>query len=88
MKREQQRGDGYQGYSTDLPLGRYPLVQGRMIIPAAWYDFERGSARALTGLAAIDTETDCVLSYSETDRCAGATELAFDDNGDVYFGTG
>jgi hypothetical protein len=26
-------------------------------------------------------------TYTETDRCAGASELAFDANGDVYYGT-
>jgi hypothetical protein len=35
----------------------------------------------------VDTETDSVLSFTETDRCAGATELAFDNNGDVYYRT-
>lgn len=81
-------GEGYLGYSTDLPFGRFPLVDDRLFIPVGWYNFETGVARELTGLAVIDTNTDSVISYSETERCPGATELAFDDNGDVYFGTG
>ncbi|HKO91576.1 MAG TPA: hypothetical protein VJU61_10510, partial [Polyangiaceae bacterium] len=80
--------DGYDGYSTDLPFGRFPLVDGRLFIPVAWYNFEAGTAREVTGLAIVDTTTDSVSSYTETERCAAATELAFDDNGDVYYGTG
>ena len=80
-------GEGYLGYSSDLPFGRFPLVDGKLFIPVGWYDFEAGAARELTGLAVIDTDLDTVVSYGETDRCPGATELAFDDNGDVYYGT-
>jgi hypothetical protein len=79
--------DGFMGFTSVLPYFRYPHVADALFIPVAWYDFENGKARDVTGLVVFDTKTDTVASYTETDRCAGATELAFDDNGDVYFGT-
>lgn len=79
--------DGYEGYTSVLPYFRMPVVQGRLFIPVAWHVAEAGTARDVTGLVVVDTKTDSVLSFTETDRCAGATELAFDDNGDVYYGT-
>lgn len=79
--------DGVDGFSTDMPFGRFPLVDGRLFIPVAWFNFEAGTARDVTGLAVVDTASDSVISYSETSRCPAATELAFDDNGDVYYGT-
>lgn len=78
--------EGFRGHSTDMPFGRFPLVEGRLYLPVAWFS-DAGTARPVTGLAVVDTSTDSVLSYSETDRCPAATELAFDDNGDVYYGT-
>ena len=56
-------GEGYLGYSSDLPFGRFPLVDGKLFIPVGWYDFEAGAARELTGLAVIDTDLDTVVSY-------------------------
>ncbi|HEX6245353.1 MAG TPA: hypothetical protein VFZ61_30735, partial [Polyangiales bacterium] len=79
--------NGYEGYTTVLPYHRYPLVQDRLFIPVSWYNFEQGTARDVTGLVVFDTDKDEVISYTETDRCAGASELAFDANGDVYYGT-
>ena len=79
--------DGYMGFTTVLPYFRYPLVEDTLFIPVGWYNFEEGKTRDVTGLVVVDAKTDSVISYTESDRCAGATELAFDDNGDVYFGT-
>lgn len=79
--------EGYEGYETILPFYKFPVVENRLFIPISWIDREVGTARDVTGLIVVDTETDTVLSYTETDRCPAATELAFDDNGDVYYGT-
>ena len=83
----EQIGDGYEGNSTVLPYMRFPLVEGRLFIPVGWENDEARTARNATGLVVFDTATDEVISYTETERCPAATELAFDDNGDVYFGT-
>jgi hypothetical protein len=80
--------DGYEGYTTVLPYHRFPVVKDRLFIPVAWYNYDTGTARDVTGLVVYDTSKDEVASYTETDRCAAANELAFDDNGDVYYGTG
>jgi hypothetical protein len=82
-----QVADGYEGYETILPFYRFPVANDRLLIPVSWIDRAGDRARDATGLVVVDTATDSVVSYSETERCAAATELAFDDNGDVYFGT-
>jgi hypothetical protein len=79
--------DGRDGYETFFPFYRFPIVGDRLFIPVSWVNREAGLARDVTGLIVVDTRTDAVLSYTETDRCPAATEIAFDDNGDVYFGT-
>ncbi|MET0342456.1 MAG: hypothetical protein ABW252_15740 [Polyangiales bacterium] len=78
---------GFEGFKTVLPYFQYPVVNGKLFIPVAWEDTEAGVARGTTGLAVVDTATDQLLSFTVTDRCPAATELAFDDNGDVYYGT-
>lgn len=79
--------EGYGGFETFMPFYRFPVVDDRLFIPVSWTDRQGGSARNVTGLVVVDTANDTVLSYTETDRCPAATEIAFDDNGDVYFGT-
>lgn len=79
--------DGYEGYETILPFYKFPVVQDRLFIPVSWIDRTSGQARDVTGLVVVDTTTDTVISYTETDRCPAATELAFGANGDVYYGT-
>jgi hypothetical protein len=82
-----QLANGFEGHIALTPFFRFPVVRDRLLLPVAHVDFEGLRARDVTGLAVVDTVNDRVLSYFETDRCAAATELAFDDNGDVYFGT-
>jgi hypothetical protein len=83
----EQVGDGYEGNTTVLPYLRFPVVDGRLFIPVGWENDTARTARHATGLVVFDTTTDEVVSYTETEACPAATELAFDDNGDVYFGT-
>lgn len=79
--------EGYGGFETFMPFYRFPVIGERLFIPVSWVDREGGIARDVTGLVVVDTASDTVLSYTETERCPAATEIAFDDNGDVYFGT-
>ena len=78
--------DGYQGYSTQLGFNGYQLNGNRLSIPVGWVNFGAATHLDKTGLAIVDTEADEVISYTEDDRCALATEPAFMANGDVYYG--
>lgn len=78
--------DGYQGFTTQLGFNGYQQNGNRLSIPVGWVNFDANTHLDKTGLAILDTENDQVLSYTEDTRCAMATEPAFTDNGDVYFG--
>lgn len=81
-----QFADGYKGFSTQLGFNGYQLNNNRLSIPVGWVNFEAATHLDKTGLAVVDTQNDKVVSYSEDSRCALATEPAFMDNGDVYYG--
>lgn len=78
--------DGYQGFSTQLGFNGYQLNGNRLAIPVGWVNFGAATHLDKTGLAIVDTDADQVISYTEDERCALATEPAFMPNGDVYYG--
>ena len=78
--------NGYKGFTTQLGFNGYQLNGNRLSIPVGWINFEAATHLDKTGLAIVDTQNDQVISYTEDDRCALATEPAFMPNGDVYYG--
>ena len=83
----EQVADGYQGYNTSVGFFDFPIVDNRMYIPLEWLNFNTKEGLEATGLVVVDTQTDQVLSYTETEKAPAATNFVVDTNGDIYFGT-
>ena len=83
----EQVADGYQGYNTSVGFYDFPMVGNHMYIPLEWLNFDTNEGRPATGLVVINTQTDQVLSYTETEKAPAATNFVVDTNGDIYFGT-
>ena len=83
----EQVADGYQGYNTSVGFFDFPVLDDQMYIPLEWLNFNTNEGKAASGLVVVNTQTDQVISYTETDKAPAATNFVVDTNGDIYFGT-